>query len=66
VNLLILDDWGPEPLTAEQRRDLLEIVEDRYGSGSLLITSHVPVERWYEIIGDPNTAQCPTAGSACF
>jgi DNA replication protein DnaC len=52
VNLLILDDWGPEPLTAEQRRDLLEIVEDRYQTGSLIITSQVPVERWYEIVGD--------------
>jgi DNA replication protein DnaC len=39
VDLLILDDWGPEPLTAEQRRDLLEIVEDRYQTGSLIITS---------------------------
>ena len=45
VNLLI-DDWGPEPLNAEQRRDLLEIVEDRYNSGSLIITSQVPVDRW--------------------
>jgi DNA replication protein DnaC len=48
VNLLILDDWGPEPLNAEQRRDLLEIVEDRYNCGSMVITSQVPVERWYE------------------
>jgi DNA replication protein DnaC len=56
VNLLILDDWGPEPLTAEQRRDLLEIVEDRYQTGSLIITSQVPVERWYEIVGDPTLA----------
>ena len=56
VNLLILDDWGPEPLTAEQRRDLLEIVEDRYNSGSLIITSQVPVDRWYEIVGDPTLA----------
>jgi hypothetical protein len=48
--------WGPEPLTAEQRRDLLEIVEDRYQSGSLIITSQVPVERWYEIVGDPTLA----------
>ena len=52
VDLLILDDWGPEPLTAEQRRDLLEIVDDRYDKGSLLITSQVPVSRWHEIIGD--------------
>ena len=56
VNLLILDDWGPEPLTAEQRRDLLEIVDDRYNAGSLIITSQVPVDRWYEIIGDPTLA----------
>ncbi len=52
TDLLILDDWGPEPLTAEQRRDLLEIVEDRYNAGSVIITSQVPVERWYEIVGD--------------
>lgn len=56
VDLLIIDDWGPEPLTAEQRRDLLEIVEDRYQTGSLIITSQVPVERWYEIVGDPTLA----------
>ena len=56
VNLLILDDWGPEPLTAEQRRDLLEIVEDRYNSGSLIITSQVPVDHWHEVIGDPTIA----------
>ena len=56
AKLLILDDWGPEPLKAEQRRDLLEIVEDRYDAGSILITSQVPVDRWYEIIGDPTLA----------
>jgi DNA replication protein DnaC len=48
VRLLIIDDWGPEPLNAEQRRDLLEIVDDRYDRGSLLITSQVPVNRWHE------------------
>ena len=53
IRLLIIDDWGPEPLTAEQRRDLLEIVDDRYDRGSLLITSQVPVNRWHEVIGDP-------------
>jgi DNA replication protein DnaC len=47
------DDWGPEPLTAEQRRDLLEIVDDRYEKGSLLITSQVPVARWHELVGNP-------------
>ena len=42
TRLLITDDWGPEPLPAEQRRDLLEIVDDRYDRGLLLITSQVP------------------------
>jgi DNA replication protein DnaC len=56
IDLLILDDWGPEPLTAEQRRDLLEIVEDRHDARSIIVTSQVPVERWYEIIGDPTIA----------
>jgi DNA replication protein DnaC len=53
TRLLIIDDWGPEPLSAEQRRDLLEIVEDRYEKGSVLITSQVPVARWHELVGDP-------------
>ena len=53
---LILDDWGPEPLTAEQQRDLLEIVEDRYNAGSLIITSQVPIERWHDIVGNPTLA----------
>lgn len=56
VNLLIIDDWGPEPLLPEQARDLLEIVEDRYDAGSTLITSQVRVDRWYEIIGIPTLA----------
>lgn len=56
VELLVLDDWGPEPLTAEQQRDLLEIVEDRYDTRSIMITSQVPVARWYEIIGNPTLA----------
>jgi len=53
ARLLIIDDWGPEPLNAEQRRDLLEIVDDRDDRGSLLITSQVPVNRWHEVIGEP-------------
>jgi DNA replication protein DnaC len=53
IRLLIIDDWGPEPLDSQQRRDLLEIVDDRYDKGSLLITSQVPVSGWHEVIGDP-------------
>jgi len=56
TRLLIIDDWGPEPLNTEQRRDLLEIVDDRCDLGSLLITSQVPVSRWHEVIGDPTLA----------
>ncbi len=53
TRLLIIDDWGPEPLTAEQRRDMLKIVEDRYEKRSLLVTSQIPVKRWHELVGDP-------------
>ena len=53
TRLLIIDDWGLEPLNAEQRRDLLEIIDDRDQKGSLLMTSQVPIPRWHEIIGDP-------------
>ena len=56
VKLLILDDWGLEPLTAEQRHDMLEIVEDRYGRGATLITSQIPVDRWHDLMGDPTLA----------
>ncbi|MGD9884579.1 MAG: IS21-like element helper ATPase IstB [Reyranella sp.] len=56
VRLLILDDWGLEAFASEQRRDLLEIVEERYGRGSLLITSQIPVDRWHDIIGEPTIA----------
>jgi len=56
ADLLILDDWGPDRLSANQRRDLMEIVEDRYGAGSTLITSQLPVDAWHEVIGDPTFA----------
>jgi DNA replication protein DnaC len=56
VKLLILDDWGLEPLGSEQRHDLLEIAEERYGRGATLITSQLPVDRWQDVIGDPTLA----------
>jgi len=56
VSLLILDDWGLEPFGPDQRRDLLEIVEERYGRGATLITSQIPVDRWHDIIGEPTIA----------
>ena len=56
ADLLILDDWGPDRLSANQRRDLMEIVEDRYGAGATLITSQLPVEAWHDVIGEPTFA----------
>ena len=56
TNMLILDDWGPERLNASQRRDLMEIVEDRYGAGSILITSQLPIAAWHDVIGEPTFA----------
>ena len=56
TDLLILDDWGPDRLSPSQRRDLMEIVEDRYGAGSILITSQLPVDTWHDVIGEPTFA----------
>src|SRR3954471_408597 len=56
VQLLILDDWGLAPLTGEQRRDLLEIMDDRHDRGSTIVTSQLPVEHWHQVIGDPTIA----------
>lgn len=56
TGLLILDDWGPERLNASQRRDLMEIVEDRYDAGSTLITSQLPIDTWHDVIGEPTFA----------
>jgi IstB-like ATP binding protein/ParB-like nuclease domain len=56
ADLLILDDWGLEPLDAGARHDLLEILEERYGRRSTIVTSQLPVNRWHEIIGDPTYA----------
>ncbi|WP_435528522.1 IS21-like element helper ATPase IstB [Mesorhizobium shangrilense] len=50
TDLLILDDWGPEKLNDEQRRDLLEIVEDRYENRSTIVTSQIPVDHWYDML----------------
>ena len=56
TDLLLLDDWGLSPLNESQRRDLLEIVEDRHNVKSTLVTSQMPVDHWHELIGDPTLA----------
>ena len=55
-HLLILDDFGIAPLDAQCRSSLMEIIEDRHGKGSLIITSQVPVNKWYEVIGEKTIA----------
>ncbi|MCO4100250.1 MAG: ATP-binding protein [Gemmatimonas sp.] len=52
TDLLILDDWGLAPLGDRERRDLLELVEDRVGRRATLVTSQRPVDHWHEMIGD--------------
>src|SRR5512132_3514467 len=56
TKLLILDDFGLAPLTAQARHDLLEILEDRYGHTATIVVSQLPVERWHEMLGDPTIA----------
>lgn len=54
--LVILDDWLRDPLTASQARDLLEIVDDRYGRASTLLATQVPIEDWHARFPDPTLA----------
>lgn len=56
LDCLILDDWGLEPLEAPQRNDLMEIMDDRHGSGSVMILSQLPTTQWYQLIGDNTLA----------
>ena len=56
MDVLILDDWGLAPMKAEHRRDLLEIMEDRYRRKSTIITSQFPIGKWHQLIGDPTLA----------
>jgi len=56
TDLLILDDWGLAKLNAEQRRDLLELLDDRHGYRSTIVTSQIPVDQWHDVIGDPTLA----------
>jgi DNA replication protein DnaC len=56
VDVLILDDWGLVKLSAENRRDLLEVLEDRYGRRSTIATSQLPLEEWHDVIGDATLA----------
>ena len=56
VDVLILDDWGLMKLSAENRRDLLEVLEDRHGRRSTIATSQLPMDQWHDVIGDATLA----------
>nr|WP_311954661.1 ATP-binding protein [Mucilaginibacter terrae] len=55
-HLLILDDFGLQPFDAQNRAALMEIIEDRHGKASLVITSQLPVSKWHEVIGEKTIA----------
>ena len=56
MDVLIIDDWGLALLTTPERRDLLEILEDRHGRAATIVTSQLPVEHWHEATRDPTLA----------
>jgi len=56
THLLLIDDFGLAPLTDSERRELLEVIEDRHGHASTIMTSQLPIEHWHESIGDPTLA----------
>ena len=56
LDLIVLDDFGLAKLNADHRRDLLELLEDRYATRSTLVTSQLPIEKWHDWLGDPTFA----------
>src|SRR5437899_7587952 len=56
TDVLMLDDWGLAPFSEENRRDLLEIVEDRHDRRATILTRQLPVEHWHDALGDPTLA----------
>lgn len=54
--LLIIDDWGLAKLNDKERRDILEVLEDRHGISSTIVSSQIPMGKWHDIIGDPTIA----------
>ena len=56
MDVLALDDWGLRPIGEQERHDWLEILEDRYGARSTLVTSQLPPEKWHDRLGEPTLA----------
>lgn len=55
-SLLVIDDWGLSKMGDKERRDLLEVLEDRHGISSTIVSSQIPVDKWHDTIGDPTIA----------
>ena len=55
ADVWVIDDWAMAPLTESERRDFLEICDDRYQTRSTILTSQVPVANWHAQIGDPTS-----------
>ena len=56
TDVLVIDDWGLAPFSAENRHDLLELLEDRHAVRSTVVTSQLPVDTWHDVVGDPTLA----------
>jgi len=56
IQLLVLDDWGIDQLDRQARRDLLEVVEDRYAKSATIITTQLPTDNWHHFVGDDTIA----------
>jgi len=56
ADVLVLDDWAMAPIADTERRDLLEVLEDRYGTRSTIVTSQVPPQKWHQHISEPTHA----------
>jgi DNA replication protein DnaC len=56
IDVLVLDDWGLAPLREQERRDMLEIFDDRHAARSSILTSQLPVEKWHDYVADPTIA----------
>ena len=66
ADVLVLDDWAMAPITDAERRDLLEVLEDRYGSRSTIVTSQLAPKKWHEHIVDPTHADAICDGCGSF
>ena len=56
TEVLVMDDWALAPFSAENRHDLLEVLEDRHGVRSTVVTSQLPIDKWHDVVGDPTLA----------